>query len=235
MINGVALGFANVIPAGPVGIVSAAGTGLQEVSTLLAKRGVGITQGIGSGGRDLSKDVGGIMMLAGLKALQEDPATQVIVLVSKPPAAEVAERVSSSRFAKRQADGGLPAGRQAVSELGAAAKHIYPVSTLEEARYQAAALASPGSVSGNRLRWSVWIRRAAQAPQAGAALPARPVLRRDAVLRGAGDLARPARYSRSSPMLRWRRNNSCPIRPAARGIPPSTWARRSSPSAGCTR
>ena len=47
ILNGTALGFANVVPPGPVGIVSAAGTGLQEVSTLLAKHGVGITQGIG--------------------------------------------------------------------------------------------------------------------------------------------------------------------------------------------
>ena len=87
ILNGVALGFANVLPPGPVGIVSAAGTGLQEVSTLLAKHGVGITQGIGTGGRDLKEEVGGMMMLAGLQALQADPATQVIVLVSKPPAA----------------------------------------------------------------------------------------------------------------------------------------------------
>lgn len=93
IINGVALGFANVIPPGPVGIVSAAGTGLQEVSTLLAKQGVGITQGIGTGGRDLKEAVGGIMMLEGLKALQDDPTSQVIVLVSKPPAPEIAARV----------------------------------------------------------------------------------------------------------------------------------------------
>ncbi len=52
ILNGVALGFADALPPGPVGIVSAAGTGLQEVSTLLAKAGVGITQGIGTGGRD---------------------------------------------------------------------------------------------------------------------------------------------------------------------------------------
>jgi FdrA protein len=89
ILNNVALGFANVLPRGPVGIVSAAGTGLQEVSTLLARRGVGITQGIGTGGRDLKKEVGGIMMLEALKALQQDEATQVIVLVSKPPADEV--------------------------------------------------------------------------------------------------------------------------------------------------
>ena len=93
ILNGTALGFANALPRGPVGIVSAAGTGLQEVSTLLAKQGVGISQGIGTGGRDLKEEVGGLMMLAGLKALQEDPETGVIVLVSKPPAAGVATRV----------------------------------------------------------------------------------------------------------------------------------------------
>jgi succinyl-CoA synthetase alpha subunit len=93
ILNGVALGFANVVPSGPVGIVSAAGTGLQEVSTLLAKYGVGITQGIGTGGRDLKEDVGGIMMLEGLKALQADSATNVIALVSKPPAPGVAEAI----------------------------------------------------------------------------------------------------------------------------------------------
>jgi FdrA protein len=93
ILNNVALGFANVLPHGPVGIVSAAGTGLQEVSTLLARRGVGITQGIGTGGRDLKKEVGGIMMLEALKALQQDDATQVLVLVSKPPAAEVVKTI----------------------------------------------------------------------------------------------------------------------------------------------
>jgi FdrA protein len=89
ILNNVALGFANVLPRGPVGIVSAAGTGLQEVSTLLARHSVGITQGLGTGGRDLKKEVGGIMMLEALKALQQDEATRVLVLVSKPPADEV--------------------------------------------------------------------------------------------------------------------------------------------------
>ena len=93
IINGVALGFANVIPRGPVGIASAAGTGLQEVSTLLAKYGTGITQGLGTGGRDLKEEVGGIMMLDCLRALQEDPETQVIVLVSKSPAPPVIHKV----------------------------------------------------------------------------------------------------------------------------------------------
>jgi FdrA protein len=93
IINGVALGFANVVPSGPVGIVSAAGTGLQEVSTLLAKYGVGITQGIGTGGRDLKEEIGGTMMLQALQALQADPATRVIALISKPPSPGVAEAI----------------------------------------------------------------------------------------------------------------------------------------------
>lgn len=93
IINHVALGFANRIPPGPVGIVSAAGTGLQEVSTLLARFGVGTSQGIGTGGRDLKLEVGGIMMLEGIKALQQDPVTQVLVLISKPPALPVVERI----------------------------------------------------------------------------------------------------------------------------------------------
>ena len=92
-LNGVALGFANAVPAGPVGIVSAAGTGLQEVSCLLAKHGVGITQGLGTGGRDLKAEIGGLMMLASLQAVQDDPATKAIVLVSKPPDTSVAAKI----------------------------------------------------------------------------------------------------------------------------------------------
>ena len=88
-LTNVSLGFQIVLHVGPVGIGSAAGTGLQEVTTLLARRGVGITQGIGTGGRDLKEEVGGIMMLEAIKALQQDDATSVLVLISKPPAEEV--------------------------------------------------------------------------------------------------------------------------------------------------
>ncbi len=93
LLNGIGLGFANAVPRGPVGVVAAAGTGLQEVTTLLAKKGVGITQGIGVGGRDVSAAVGGVMMLEGLMALQSDPETQVIVVVSKLPAPVVTEKI----------------------------------------------------------------------------------------------------------------------------------------------
>ncbi len=95
IINGVGLGFANQVPKGSIGIVSAAGTGLQEVSTLLAKQGLGVSQAIGTGGRDLSKDVGGLMFFAAIDALQADPETETIVLISKPPDKQLVEIITA--------------------------------------------------------------------------------------------------------------------------------------------
>jgi succinyl-CoA synthetase alpha subunit len=93
IIGGVALGFANVVNHGPVGIVGASGTGIQEVSCIISNSGLGITHAIGLGGRDLKEEVGGIGMLQGIEALDGDPATKLIVLISKPPAPSVAARV----------------------------------------------------------------------------------------------------------------------------------------------
>lgn len=93
IIGGEPLAFANAVPRGDVGIVSASGTGLQEVSSLLARAGRGVSQAIGVGGRDLSDEVGGIMSLAALDALEADPATRHIVIISKPPSARVAKKL----------------------------------------------------------------------------------------------------------------------------------------------
>src|SRR5215467_13541715 len=93
MLGGVGLGFANAVGAGPVGVVAAAGTGAQEVMTLLDHWGIGVSQVIGVGGRDLSADVGGLMARDAVRALDADPGTEVILLVSKPPAVEVARTV----------------------------------------------------------------------------------------------------------------------------------------------
>ncbi len=136
ILNGAALGFANAVPRGPVGIVAAAGTGLQEVSSLLARLDVGISQGIGTGGRDLKQPVGGLTMLAGIEALQSDPGTRVLLLVSKPPASAVARRMlarvgESDKPAVVCFLGGDPAP---VSDAGA-----IPARTLQEAAYLAAA------------------------------------------------------------------------------------------------
>jgi FdrA protein len=93
LIAGTPLAFANVVPRGDIGIVSASGTGLQEVSTLIARMGGGISHGIGVGGRDLDARIGALGTLAAIDALEHDAATAKIILISKPPAREVAERV----------------------------------------------------------------------------------------------------------------------------------------------
>jgi FdrA protein len=87
------LGFANVVRPGPVGVIAAAGTGAQEAMALLDRWGVGVSHVVGLGGRDLSEDVGGRMAVLALEALREDPDTEVVLLVSKPPAPSVAARV----------------------------------------------------------------------------------------------------------------------------------------------
>ncbi|MDD2236201.1 MAG: acyl-CoA synthetase FdrA [Kiritimatiellae bacterium] len=85
IINGVPLAFANVVRRGGIGVVAASGTGLQEVTCLISNEGAGISQAIGTGGRDVKKAIGGIMFLDALRALAEDDETKVILLVSKPP------------------------------------------------------------------------------------------------------------------------------------------------------
>jgi len=93
ILNGVPLGFANVCRRGAIGIVGASGTGIQEISSLVHRMGGGISQAIGTGGRDLSAGVGGAMTRFGIEALAADPRTEVIVVVSKAPAPEVAHDV----------------------------------------------------------------------------------------------------------------------------------------------
>jgi FdrA protein len=93
ILNGVGLGFANVVRRGRIGLVGASGTGLQEVTSLLHQAGEGISHAIGTGGRDLSAAVGGTTTLQALELLRDDPATEVIVIVSKTPGPAVGERV----------------------------------------------------------------------------------------------------------------------------------------------
>jgi len=93
IINSVPLGFANRVRKGDIGIIAASGTGLQHVTTLIDHLGGGITQAIGTGGRDLSEKVSGKTTLAALDALKDDPETKVVVILSKPPSASVADKV----------------------------------------------------------------------------------------------------------------------------------------------
>lgn len=90
IINGVGLGFANRVRQGAIGLIGASGTGLQAITSRIHALGAGVSQAIGTGGRDLSPEVGGITALQALDLLRRDADTAVIVLVSKPPAPEVA-------------------------------------------------------------------------------------------------------------------------------------------------
>jgi FdrA protein len=93
LIGGVGLGFANRVRRGHIGIVAASGTGLQVVASAIHELGRGVSQGIGTGGRDLSRQVGAITALQAVDILRRDPDTRVIVLISKPPSPEVADRL----------------------------------------------------------------------------------------------------------------------------------------------
>jgi succinyl-CoA synthetase alpha subunit len=93
VVGGVGLGFANVVRPGPVGIVAASGTGAQHLMCLLDGVGLGVSHCIGVGGRDLTSAVAGRSTLAALDLLAADATTEVVAVVSKPPAPEVAEAV----------------------------------------------------------------------------------------------------------------------------------------------
>lgn len=151
LINGVGLGFANVVPRGPIGIVSASGTGLQQVSCLIASYQSGVSQAIGTGGRDLSEAVGGRTMLAGLELLQRDIETEVIVLLSKPPAPSVARRVIDAAARGRKPTVIAFLGMDDAAGSSSAHAHLRFATTLSEAARLAVQLASgqpPAQTSG---------------------------------------------------------------------------------------
>ncbi|HKI00964.1 MAG TPA: acyl-CoA synthetase FdrA [Thermoanaerobaculia bacterium] len=93
VVGGIGMGFANRVRRGPIGLVGASGTGLQAVMSHLHALGSGVSQAIGTGGRDLAGEVGGITARQGLDLLGRDPETRAIVLISKPPAPAVASRL----------------------------------------------------------------------------------------------------------------------------------------------
>ncbi len=150
IVAGVPLGFANAVRRGAIGVAGASGTGMQEVTCRIHQLGEGVSHAIGTGSRDVYEEIGGTTLLAALDLLARDPATRVIVVVSKPPAASVAERALA---ALRKS--GKPA---VVLFLGAelpGGGNVHPVATLEQAAATAVALA-----------------RGAPVPQAAAPTPA---------------------------------------------------------------
>lgn len=138
IIDGVPLGFANAVRRGAIGVVGASGTGTQQVTCLVHRYGAGVSQAIGTGGHDLHRDVGGVTMLAGLRLLARDRDTKAIVLISKPPAPEVAKAVLA---AARRAGKPVVVNFIGASQVTVAGANLHPARTLEDAALAAVALA----------------------------------------------------------------------------------------------
>ncbi|PYO01273.1 MAG: hypothetical protein DMD91_08135 [Candidatus Rokuibacteriota bacterium] len=136
IVNGVGLGFANRVRRGPLGVVGASGTGIQELTTLVHRFGSGISHALGTGGRDLDAAVGGITTLKGLEWLAGDDGTRVIVIVSKPSSREVGDVVLAAAAKMRKPAVGCLLGYD-----GAIPKGIEAFPTLEEAAVAAVRLA----------------------------------------------------------------------------------------------
>ena len=102
IIQGVPVAFTNNVTPGSIGIIGASGTGIQELTTIIDRLGEGVTNAIGIGGRDLNAAIGGITMMDMIDAMEDDAAVKVLVIVSKPPAKEVRDKISNrlSNFSK---------------------------------------------------------------------------------------------------------------------------------------
>jgi FdrA protein len=93
IINGTVLGFGNKVRRGNVGIIGASGTGIQESSILLHLCGTGITHAIGVGGRDMKKEVGGLMTFQTITGFEGDQGTKTVLLVSKPIDVSIRDKI----------------------------------------------------------------------------------------------------------------------------------------------
>lgn len=149
IVNGVPLGFANAVPRGAVGIVAASGTGLQEASSLVAAEGAGISQAIGTGGRDIKAAVGGATFLAALKALAADRQTEVVLLIAKPPHESVRRKIAGLLPSLGKPVVVVFLGGDAAPLRG---RCVHGAATLEEGALMAAALACGSAVEGVRRR-----------------------------------------------------------------------------------
>ncbi len=143
IVNGAPLAFANRMKQGPIGIVGASGTGIQELCSQIALQGSGITHALGLGGRDLSEKIGGISALMALDMLSKDPASKVIAFVSKPPAPSVKEKVTQAML-----NLGKPVVALFLGEVPAVRQkdNVFFAYTLDEAAQLAADLAHTESL-----------------------------------------------------------------------------------------
>ncbi|HHW7506347.1 TPA: acyl-CoA synthetase FdrA [Mannheimia haemolytica] len=102
IIQGVPIAFTNSVTPGSIGIIGASGTGIQELTTIIDRLGEGVENAIGTGGRDLYEEIGGITMLDAIEAMEQNEKVKVLIVISKPPAKAVREKISArlSRYSK---------------------------------------------------------------------------------------------------------------------------------------
>jgi FdrA protein len=148
IVGGVGLGFANAVTPGPVGIAGASGTGIQQACCLLDDAGVGVRHALGTGSRDLSSDVGGASTLQALAALDRDPGTEVILIVSKPPAPDVAAAVREAAAAASTPTVFSPIGEETLEAGVAATLRTLGIEPPEAASWRVDSTPRPGSLIG---------------------------------------------------------------------------------------
>ncbi len=137
IVNGIGLGFANQVRRGPIGLVGASGTGLQLVSSRIHQLGSGITHALGTGGRDLTPEAGAVTTRQGLDLLSRDPATRVIVLISKPPSPRVIDGLlATARLA------GKPVVVDFIGYVGRRQGNVHLTTTLDQTAELAVELAA---------------------------------------------------------------------------------------------
>jgi FdrA protein len=131
---------------GNIGVVAASGTGAQEVTTLVSNEGAGVSQCVGTGGRDVKQEVGALTFLQALKMLAADPGTGVLLMVSKPPHPAVLKKIMAEVKKIRKPVVAVLLG----GEPGKAGQNFYPARTLEEAAYKAVCLSKGWEISKAR-------------------------------------------------------------------------------------
>jgi len=142
ILSNIPLAFANIIPKGNIGIIGASGTGIQEITTIIGRKGGGISHAIGIGGRDLDEKIGGISAIDSLNMLNQDENTDVIVFISKPPAPTVRDKVIETFRTLDKKVIALFLGEKPLKEE----KNIEYVWTLDQAAYRAMTIANTSIV-----------------------------------------------------------------------------------------
>lgn len=145
ILAGIPMAFANVVNKGRIGIVGASGTGIQEVSAIIDRLGEGVSHAIGTGGRDLKEPVGAITMMDGIKALENHQQTEIIVVISKPPAKEVRNQVVELLHSVSKPVVTIFIGEKPTQHEG----NVYQAYTLEETALIAVDLAKGNNIKEN--------------------------------------------------------------------------------------